>query len=152
MSLHPRPIDPIPEATARVACQAFPKGNRYILLRNELGTIYTDAEFAPLFSVHRQSAISPWRLALISVMQFLEDLSDQQAADAVRSWIDWKYLLSLDLGDPGFDFSVLSEFRSRMITGRLEQQLLERLLEQCKQKGWIKERGKQLILVMQSTK
>lgn len=143
MSLHPRPIDAIPEATARVARQAFPKGNRYILLRDELGTIYTDAEFVPLFSVHGQSAISPWRLALICVMQFLEDLTDRQAADAVRSRIDWKYLLSLDLGDPGFDFSVLSEFRSRIITGHLEPRLLDRLLEQCKQKGWIKERGKQ---------
>ena len=143
MSLHPRPIDPIPEVTARIARQAFPKGNRYILLRDELGTIYTDAEFAPLFSVHGQSAISPWRLALICVMQFLEDLTDRQAADAVRSRIDWKYVLSLDLGDPGFDFSVLSEFRSRIIAGHLEQQLLDRLLEQCKQKGWIKERGKQ---------
>ena len=143
MSLHPRPIDPIPEATACVAHQAFPKGNRYILLRDELGTIYIDAEFAPLFSVHGQSAFSPWRLALICVMQFLEDLTDRQAADAVRSRIDWKYLLSLELGDPGFDFSVLSEFRSRIIRGHLEQRLLDRLLEQCKQKGWIKERGKQ---------
>lgn len=83
MSLHPRPIDPIPEATARIARQAFPNGNRYILLRDELGTIYSDAEFAPLFSVHGQSALSPWRLALICVMQFLEDLTERQAADAV---------------------------------------------------------------------
>lgn len=143
MSLHPRPINPVPEATACIARQAFPKGNRYILLRDELGTIYSDAEFAPLFSVHGQSAFSPWRLALICVMQFLEDLTDRQAADAVRSRIDWKYLLSLELGDPGFDFSVLSEFRSRIISGHLEQRLLDRLLEQCKQKGWIKECGKQ---------
>ncbi|MBV9386212.1 MAG: IS1182 family transposase [Chroococcidiopsidaceae cyanobacterium CP_BM_ER_R8_30] len=143
MSLHPHPIEPIPEATAAFARQAFPKGNRYILLRDELGTIYSDEEFTTLFSVCGQSAISPWRLALICVMQFLEDLTDRQAADAVRSRIDWKYLLSLDLGDPGFDFSVLSEFRSRVIAGHLEQWLLERLLEQCKQKGWIKERGKQ---------
>ena len=143
MSLRPRPIEPIPAATAAVARQAFPKGNRYILLRDELGTIDTDAEFTTLFSVHGQSAISPWRLALICVMQFLEDLTDRQAADAVRSRIDWKYLLSLDLGDPGFDFSVLSEFRSRVIAGKLEQRLLDRLLEQCKQKGWLQERGKQ---------
>lgn len=143
MSLHPHPIEPIPESTARVARQAFPKGNRYLLLRDELGSIYTDAEFAALFSAQGQSAISPWRLALICVMQFLEDLTDRQAADAVRSRIDWKYLLSLDLGDSGFDFSVLSEFRSRIIAGHLEQRLLDRLLEQCNQKGWIKERGKQ---------
>lgn len=45
MSLHPHPIEPIPEATATVARQAFPKGTRYILLRDELGTIYTDREF-----------------------------------------------------------------------------------------------------------
>lgn len=143
MSLHPHPIEPIPDATARVARQAFPKGNRYILLRDELGPIYQDAEFATLFSVHGQSAISPWRLVLICIMQFLEDLTDRQAADAVRSRIDWKYLLSLDLGDPGFDFSVLSEFRHRIVAGQLEQHLLDRLLEQCKEKGWIKERGKQ---------
>jgi transposase len=126
MSLHPRSIDPIPEATACVARQAFPKGNRYLLLRDELGTIYTDAEFAPLFSVHGQFAISPWRLALICVMQFLEDLTGRQAADAFRSRIDWKYLLSLELGDPEFDFSVLSEFRTRVIAGHLEQRLLDR--------------------------
>lgn len=77
------------------------------------------------------------------MLQFLEDLTDRQAADAVRSRIDWKYLLSLDLGDSGFDFSVLSEFRSRIIAGHLEQRLLDRLLEQCQQKGWIKTRGKQ---------
>lgn len=143
MSLHPHPIEPIPDATARVARQAFPKGNRYILLRDELGPIYQDAEFATLLSIHGQSAISPWRLVLICIMQFLEDLTDRQAADAVRSRIDWKYLLSLDLGDPGFDFSVLSEFRHRIVAGQLEQHLLDRLLEQCKEKGWIKERGKQ---------
>lgn len=143
MSLHPHPIEPIPEATARIAQQAFPKGNQYLLLRDELGTIYTDNEFASVFSVQGHSAISPWRLAMICVMQFLEDLTDRQAADAVRSRIDWKYLLSLELGDPGFDFSVLSEFRSRIIAGKLEQRLLERLLEQCKQKGWIKQGGKQ---------
>ena len=84
MSLHPHPLEPIPESTARVACQAFPKGNRYLLLRDELGSIYTDAEFAALFSAQGQSAISPWRLALICVMQFLEDLTDRQAADAVN--------------------------------------------------------------------
>ena len=143
MSLSPRPIEPIPESTARVARQAFPKGNRYLLLRDELGPIYTDAEFATLFSAQGQSAISPWRLALICMMQFLEDLTDRQAADAVRSRIDWKYLLSLDLGNSGFDFSVLSEFRSRIIAGQLEQRVLDRLLDQCKQKGWIQERGKQ---------
>jgi transposase len=77
------------------------------------------------------------------VLQFLEDLTDRQAADAVRSRIDWKYALGLELTDAGFDFSVLSEFRSRLVGGNLEQRLLDRLLEQCRQHGWVKARGKQ---------
>jgi transposase len=76
-------------------------------------------------------------------MQFMEDLTDRQAAEAVRSRIDWKYALSLELGDPGFDFSVLSEFRTRLIAGNAEQKLLDRLLDACKERGWVKARGNQ---------
>ncbi len=121
MSVHSQPIHPIPEETARVARLAFPKGNRYLTMRDELGTIYTDQDFADLFSAYGQSAVPPWRLALICVMQFMEDLTDRQAAEAVRSRIDWQDALSLALGDPGFDFSVLCEFRTRFITGNTEQ-------------------------------
>src|SRR5690349_5564305 len=115
MSLHPQPIEPVPDETARVARAAFPKGNLCIKLRDEFGTFFSDdlEFFAPLFSKRGQSAFSPWRLALVSILQFVEGLSDQQAAEAVRSRIDWKYLLSLELTDPGFDASVLSEFRTR---------------------------------------
>jgi hypothetical protein len=56
------------------------------------------------------------RLALVTVMQFRENLSDRQAAEAVRARIDWKYLLGLELSDAGFDKSVLSEFRHRLLT------------------------------------
>jgi transposase len=76
-------------------------------------------------------------------MQFIEGLSDRQAASAVRSRIDWKYALSLELTDPGFDFSVLCEFRTRLMKGGVEQQLLDLLLEQFKERGWLKARGKQ---------
>jgi transposase len=76
-------------------------------------------------------------------MQFIEGLSDRQAAEAVRSRIDWKYALSLELTDPGFDFSVLCEFRTRLMKGGAEQQLLDLLLKQFKERGWLKERGKQ---------
>ena len=58
---------------------------------------------------------APWRLALVTILQFREDLSDRRAADAVRARIDWKYLLGLELTDPGFDASVLCEFRSRLL-------------------------------------
>jgi len=76
-------------------------------------------------------------------MQFVEELSDRQTAEGVRSRIDWKYALGLELNDPGFDFSVLCEFRARLIAGGTEQQLLDTLLKQFKERGWLKERGKQ---------
>jgi transposase len=138
MSLHPHPIDPIPEETARVARAAFPKGNPYMRMRDELGVFYQDEAFATLFSTRGQSAESPWRLALVLVMQYAEGLSDRQAADAVRSRIDWKYALCLELTDPGFDYSVLSEFRDRLIAGNAEQLLLDTMLQRFKEKGLLK--------------
>jgi transposase len=143
MSLSFEPIPPVPQETVRVAKAAFPKGNPYLILRDELGPIFGDADFANLFSPTGQPAVSPWRLALITLMQFRENLSDRQAADAVRSRIDWKYLLSLELTDSGFDFSVLSEFRQRLVEGQVEHLLLDRLLEHCRILGLVKARGKQ---------
>jgi transposase len=90
-----------------------------------------------------QPALSPWRLALVTIMQFVEGLSDRQAAEAVRSRIDWKYALSLDLTDPGFDFSVLCEFRQRLMKGRAEKILLDKLLKQSQQVGLLKAGGQQ---------
>ncbi|XHX79507.1 MAG: IS1182 family transposase [Stenomitos frigidus ULC029] len=143
MSLAFEPIPLVPRETARVAQAAFPKGNPYLTLRDELGPIFADADFANLFSTTGQPAIPPWRLALITLMQFRENLSDRQAADAVRSRIDWKYLLGLELTDAGFDFSVLSEFRQRLLEGQAEHLLLDRLLEHCRAVGIVKARGKQ---------
>ena len=87
-------------------------------MRDELGSIYDNAQFADLFPRRGQSAESPWRLALVTIMQFAENLTDRQAADAVRSRIDWKYALGLNLEDSGFDFSVLCKFRKRLIHTR----------------------------------
>src|SRR4051812_27703811 len=115
MSLHPQqPIPSVPEQTARIARAAFPKGSPYLTLRDTLGTIFEDGHFADLYPKQGQPACPPWRLALITLMQFREGLSDRQAAEAVRARIDWKYLLGLELSDPGFDFSVLCEFRDRL--------------------------------------
>ena len=91
MSLHPSPVDPVPEETARVARAAFPKGSVAIRIRDELGVIYRDELFAPLFPARGQPAAAPWRLMLVTLLQFAEDLPDRQAAEAVRSRIDWKY-------------------------------------------------------------
>ncbi|SRR6266852_2048947 len=143
MSLHPQEIAPIPEETARVARLILPQGNRYLLLRDELGSIYTDELFVALYPKLGSFAEAPWRLALVTVMQFMENYTDRQAAEAVRTRIDWKYVLSLELTDPGFDFSVLSEFRSRLLEAQQEELLLKVLLEQCEQRGWLKARGKQ---------
>ena len=90
MSLHPRPIGPVPDETGRVARAAFPKGSPSLRLRDELGLFYDDQRFAPLFPRHGQPALAPWRLALVSVLQFAENLRDRQAADAVRSRIGWR--------------------------------------------------------------
>jgi transposase len=112
-------------------------------MRDAFGALYTDETFAPLFSRRGQPAEAPGRLALVTVMQFAEGLSDRQAADAVRSRIDWKYALALKLTDPGFDASVLSEFRGRLLAGQAEQVLLETLLTRFREAGLLKPRGRQ---------
>lgn len=133
----------IPEPTARVARAAFPRGNPYLILRDKLGTIFDDEDFAELYPKLGQPALAPWRLALVTVLQFRENLTDRQAAEAVRSRIDWKYLLGLELTDSGFDFSVLSEFRDRLLKGKSEAILLEKLLANCREMELVKARGKQ---------
>src|SRR5499433_1440862 len=143
MSLRPQPIGPIPEQTARVAHAAFPKGHPYLTLRDHLGTIFQDADFAALFPAWGYPGLPPWRLALVTIMQFRENLADRQAAEAVRARIDWKYLLGLALTDPGFDFSVLSEFRDRLLASSAEELLLDQFLERCRAMGWLKVRGAQ---------
>jgi len=142
MSLRPADETTIPEDTARVAHAAFPKGSTYLRMRDALGPIYTDAAFADLFPRRGQPAESPAHLALVTIMQFAEGLSDRQAADAVRSRIDWKYALGLELTDPGFDASVLSEFRGRLLTGDVTQLLLERMLDRLYACGLLKKRGR----------
>jgi len=143
MSLQVRPGTSVPKETERVARAAFPKGNPYMTLRDELETIYVDSLFSHLFSKLGQPAESPGRLVLVSVLQFAEGLSDRQAADAVRSRIDWKYLLGLELEDAGFDYSILSELRERILSGGQEQSLLDELLERFRERGLLKARGKQ---------
>lgn len=143
MSLKPMPIPPVPPDTARVARAAFRKGNLYLKLRDELGTVVQDSDFVSLFDKEGFPALPPWRLALVTVLQFREQLSDRQAADAVRARIDWKYLLSLELSDAGFDFSVLSEFRARLIRSGAEERVFEKLLAWSHTAGLVKARGKQ---------
>jgi transposase len=141
--LRPMPIEPVPPETARIARAAFPKGHRYLRLADELEMLFTDDAFQALFPRHGQPAWPPWRLAFVTLLQFAEGLSDRQAADAVRSRIDWKYMLRLELTDPGFDASVLSEFRGRLIAGAAEYLLFETLLTWCRNRQLVKARGRQ---------
>jgi transposase len=143
MSLKPTLIQPVPEETARVARAAFRKGNPLLRLRDELGAIFADADFADLFSKLGRPALPPWRLALVTILQFREDLPDRRAAEAVRARIDWKYLLGLELTDPGFDHSALCAFRARLLEGSAEERLLRKLLEACQARGLLKARGRQ---------
>lgn len=144
MTLHPKNHWQIPEQTAQIARASFPKGNEFMKMYDELGTLYTDNDFTTLFPARSgHSAISPAKLALITVMQFALGLTDRQAADAVRARIDWKYALGLDLTDCGFDSTVLGEFRNRLCEYKLSNQLLDLMLLRFTEKKLIKHRGKQ---------
>lgn len=138
-----QPIPGVPALTVQVAHAAFPNGNPYLMLRDELGVIFDDAQFSELFPRRGRKAISPGQLALVTIMQFAENLTDRQAADQVRARIDWKYALGLELTDEGFDFSVLSEFRTRLLAGGAEEQLLNILLNLAQNQGLLRARGKQ---------
>lgn len=133
----------VPDETARIARAAFPTDNLYIEMQAQLGMIYSNPQFAALFSLTGQPAQDPARLALILVMQALEGLADRQTADAVRARIDWKYALALELTDPGFDASVLCEFRKRLLSGSPELLLLDTLLQLLQARGLLAARGKQ---------
>ena len=143
MSLCPQSTFLIPVETERVARAAFPKGTLCLHIINALGSIFCDPQFASLFPRRGQPAEAPARLALVTLLQFVENLPDRQAADAVRGRIDWKYALALELTDPGFHYTVLSEFRTRLIAGNAELLLLDTLLDRFKELDLIKTRGRQ---------
>lgn len=131
----------VPEETARLATKVAGKRNIYIKVRQALGSVFSNTDFADLFGSEGRPSEAPWRLALILVFQFLEDLSDREAAENVRTRIDWKYALGLSLDDAGFDASVLSEFRGRLVTGNKVNQLLDTFLKVMKDQGVLKKPG-----------
>jgi transposase len=146
MSLPRDGVHPVPEETARVAHGAFPGGNVYLRLRDELGMLVDDAMFTTVYSSAGQPALHPWQLALVSVMQFMENLSDRQAAQAVRARIDWKYALGRELTDESVHYSVRSRVSDTPGAGEsrssLAQALLDTVLHRCQERGWLKARGR----------
>jgi transposase len=133
----------VPELTARVVRASFPKGTLAVRIRDVLGPVFTDEPFAQAFRVQGRPAVSPGALALVSVLQYAEGLSDRQAADQVRARMDWKYLLGLELDDPGFDFTVLGDFRARLIEHGLQEKVLDVILDRCSQHGLLRAGGRQ---------
>ena len=143
MSVQPRPWPEVPEQTAAVARAAFPKGTLAMRVREELPGLFADEQFVSAFGLRGKPGISPGQLALVTVLQFVENLTDRQAADAVRGRIDWKYALGLELTDPGFDHTVLTGFRQRLIDHGLEEKVLDLLLVRLAELGMVKPGGRQ---------
>jgi transposase len=145
MSVQPRSWpEPAPEVAAAVrASYRRRPAPLPVAVRDRLGEVFPDAEFAPAFGVRGRPGWSPGRLALVTVLQMAENLTDRQAAEAVRDKISWKYALGLDLDDEGFDASILSEFRTRVVEHGLEQRVLDLLLDALKAEGLVGAGGKQ---------
>jgi transposase len=147
MSMQARPWpEPVPEVA--VAVRAMYRGRKRelplaVAVRDQLGELFADEQFAAAFGVRGKPGWSPGRLALVTVLQKAEDLTDRQAADAVRDKISWKYALGMALDDAGFDASVLSEFRTRVVQHGLEERVLDLLLAALTDKGLVKAGGKQ---------
>src|SRR6266487_75418 len=138
--------EPDPQVAAAIAAMYGARKTERplaVLIRDRLGEWLGDEDFAAAFGTRGKPGWSPSRLALVTVLQRAENLTDRLAADAVRTRIDWKYLLGLPLDDPGFDHTVLSDFRMRLVQGEAEQILLDAMLRLFKEQGWLKERERQ---------
>ncbi|MET8331821.1 transposase [Streptomyces sp. NPDC005181] len=133
----------MPERTAVIARRAFPKGSLPMRVRDRLQEVFSDEPFAAGFGVRGAPALSPGVLALVTVLQFAEDLTDRQAAAMAVRAIDWKYAIGVELDDPGFDFTVLSKFRARLANHGMERVVFDRLLEHCRAEGLVAAGGKQ---------
>jgi transposase len=133
----------IPEATAQAAQRAFPKGNRYLTMSETLGMIFRNPDFADLYAHRGHPSEAPARLALVLVFQQIEQLGDAEAAEAVRARLDWKYALALDIDDPGFDSTILGDFRTRLLAAGAEERLLTIMLDTLMDAGFLHARGRQ---------
>ena len=95
MSLQPKSVSEVPAETARVARAAFRKGKPYLRLRDEFGALFTDQDFVQLYPSRGQPALSTGQLALVTLVQLMENLTDRQMADQVRARIDLKGCVAL---------------------------------------------------------
>jgi transposase len=143
MCLKARQPWPMPPETAAIGEALLTDDSPYRLVGDQLFVQLSDAEFADLYSAEGKPGISPVILAFVTVFQFMEKLPDRQAAEAIRMRLDWKYALHLPLTYAGFDYSVLSEFRDRLLAHEAEGRVFEKLVSEFRVLGLIKERGRQ---------
>jgi transposase len=138
---------PEPDPLIAAAIAAKYRGKRprplAVQIRDRLGQWLADEDFAAAFGIRGRPGWAPSRLALVTVLQRAEKLTDRQAAEAVRTRIDWQYLLGLPVDDPGFDHTVLAEFRAKVAEAGLEQVALDALLARLAADGLVKAGGKQ---------
>lgn len=143
MSLQPQARYYVPEDTAGVARAIFPEGNLVMRMYNELGMLFRDANFADVFAAQGQPAESPVRLALVTLHPFWEGVTDRQAADAVRTRIDWTYLLGLERTDLGVHHKVLRAFRTRLLSHGAERRVFDAMHVLAHARGLRKAGGRQ---------
>jgi transposase len=133
----------VPSLTAQVARVSNPGGTTAMWVRDRPGGPWNDEDFVGWYPRDGHPGLSPVRPATVCVLQFLLDLSDCQAAEAVRCHIDFKYALAMELDDPGFHHSVLTDFRERLTRDDRADRLLDLALDRLKQVGLVRERTTQ---------
>lgn len=143
MCLKAQPPWSMPKETGEIGAQILAPDSVYKLVGDELFALFKEEDFADLYSEEGKPAISPVILGFVTIFQYLEKYPDRQAVEALRMRIDWKYALHLPLTYEGFDYSVLSEFRDRLLKHQAEGRIFDRLVQAFRAKGLIKERGKQ---------
>ena len=143
MSFKPKPPRPMPKELAVLGPKLLRPDSPYRLVGEQVYEQYDEADYVDLYHAEGKPAISPVLLSFVTAFQYMENLSDREAAEAVRMRLDWKYALHLPLDYAGFNFSVLSEFRYRVIEHQAEARLFDCLLEQLQGLGLIKRRGRQ---------
>lgn len=143
MSVRPRSGEQVPSLTAQIARASNPGGTTAMWVRDGLDGLWSDEDFVGWYPRDGRPGLSPAQLATVCVLQFLLDLSDRQAAEAVRCRIDFKHALAMEVDDPGFHHSVLSDFRERLTRDDRAGHLLDLALARLKQAGLVRERTTQ---------
>ena len=142
MSLKPQAPRVMPIEMEQLGVILMGADNPYRLVGDQLYEKYHEADFADLYPAEGQPALTPVDLAFVTIFQYLEELSDRQAAEAMRVRLDWKYALHQPVDYAGFNFSVLSEYRVRLVVNQAEGRVFETMLEEFKEMGMVKECGR----------